>query len=220
MSTNIKEEDLIEKNIDPTPESKEEKEVTTEPEKEPEVTPEQDNLEKELERVKTVGRTEKEKAEFSLKKTAERVKALGGDPNTILGIEKEDELNEEDDQPLTVGMYKKIQQKSTEKSATELADEIQNETERELTKYHLENSIKPTGSPAEDLRLARTLVNAVKNTKIIEEANRKPIAKTHSSGGGAPANDTEVKGELTQEEKLFLLKPFYLSKEQIIKART
>lgn len=220
MSENIKQEDLEEK-VDPTSESTEEeiKEEEKEPEKEPEAEPEQDPLKTELERVQKIGRTEKEKAEFSLKKTAERVKALGGDPNTILGIEKEYEPDEEDDQFLTVGMYKKIQQEKAIKTASQLADEIQNETERELVKYHLENSIKSTGSPTEDMKLARALVNAVKNTKIIEEATRKPTPKKHSSGSGSPAKDNEVKGELTESEKVFLGKPFNMTKEQILKAR-
>jgi hypothetical protein len=34
-----------------------------------------------------------------------------------------------------------------------MADEIKNESERELTKYHLKNSIKSTGNPEEDIKL-------------------------------------------------------------------
>ncbi|MEI6532493.1 MAG: hypothetical protein WCO06_01495 [Candidatus Roizmanbacteria bacterium] len=223
MSENIKMEDLVEKVV-PTPETTEveEEKVETEAEVETtvEVETEQDPLKTELERVQRVGRTEKEKAEFSLKKNAERVKELGGDPNTILGIEKEtSEYNEDDDQPLTVGMYKKIQQESASKTALQLADEVQNETERELVKYHLNNSIKSTGNPNEDMKLARALVNAVKNSQIIEESTRKPKAKAYSGSGGVPAKDTEVKGELTEQEKLFLGKPFNMSKDAILKAR-
>lgn len=218
MSANIKMEDLVEKVVPTSDTTEETPVVVEEPVKEPEITPEQDPLKIELERVTKVGRTEKEKAEFTLKKTAERIKELGGDPNSILGIEKE-ETNEDDDQPLTIGMYKKIQQVSAAKSASQLAEEIQNETERELVKYHLENSIKSSGIPSEDLKLARALVNAVKNTQIIEEAKRKPVAKTHSSGSGNPAIDNEVKGELTPDEKLFLNKPFSMTREAILALR-
>ena len=218
MSENIKMEDLVEKVV-PTPETTE-VETKVEVETPTEVETEQDPLKIELERVQKVGRTEKEKAEFSLKKNAERLKELGGDPNTILGIEKETpEVNEDDDQPLTVGMYKKIQQESATKTALQLADEVQNETERELVKYHLNNSIKSTGNPTEDMKLARALVNAVKNSKIIEESTRKISAKKYSGSSGVPARDNEVKGELTEQEKLFLGKPFLMTKEQILKAR-
>ena len=218
MSQNIKEEDLVEK-VDPTPEPTEEKEVI-EPEKE--VTPEQDPLKIELEKVRTRGgRTEKDKAEFTLKKTAERVKELGGEPADILGIKTEEpEIDDEDSQPLTVGMFKKFQQAGATKTAMQLADEIGDETEKELVKYYLENRIQPSGNPQEDLKDARRMVNAVKNEQIIQEVKRKTPAKTHSNGTGAPALDNEIKGELTAEEKVFLGKPFNLSKEQIIKSRT
>lgn len=218
MSDTIKMEDLVEKEVDPTSEPTEEVEAEEEVQTETEAEPEQDPLKTELERVQKVGRTEKEKAEFSLRKNAERVKALGGDPNSILGIE-EDNFEEEDDQPVTLGMLKKMQQESAAKTALQQAEEISNETERELVKYHLQNSIRSTGNPTEDLKLARALVNAVKNTKIIEEATRKSPAKTHSSGNGSPAKDNTVKGELTEQEKVFLGKPFNLSREAIIAAR-
>lgn len=214
MSENIKMEDLVEKVVPTSDTITEEKvEVQT-------TTTEQDPLKVELERVQKTGRTEKEKAEFSLRKTADRLKELGGDPDSILGTKKETtDSNEDDDQPLTVGMYKKIQQAGATKTASQLADDIQNETEKELVKYHLENTIKSSGNPSEDLKLARSLVNAVKNTQIIEETKRKSVAKSHSSASGSPANDNEVKGELTSDEKLFLGKPFNMSKEQILKLR-
>ena len=212
MSENIKQEDLVEKVV-PTSETKVEEEKV-----EVKTETEQDPLKTELERVQKSKYTEKEKAEFTLKKTADRIKELGGDPNAILGI-GETEPSEDDDQPLTVGMYKKIQQASASKTALQLADEIQNETERELVQYHLNNSIKSTGIPSEDLKLARALVNAVKNSQVIEEIARKTPAKTHSNGSGANAKDNEVRGELTPQEKLFLGKPFNMTKDQIIKAR-
>ena len=220
MSNNIKQEDLIEKK-DVTPASEETKVEEAKVEIKPEAkveTTEQDPLKTELERVTKSKFTEKEKAEFSLKKNAERLKALGGDPNSILDIER-NEPKDEDDVPLTLGMLKKIQQETANKTAQELADEISNETERELVKYHLQNTIKPTGTASEDLKLARTLVNAVKNSKIMEEIARKPVAKTFSNASGANAKETKIEGELTEQEKLFMNKPFNMTKEQILKAR-
>lgn len=210
MSENIKMEDIIET---PTSEVKE-TEVVTE-------VDEQDPLKTELEKVKSSGRTEAEKAAYTLKKNAERLKELGGDPVAILGIKPVEDTEEEneDDKPLTIGMYKQIQSQASQKTALQLADEIQNDTERELTKFHIENTIKSTGNPSEDLRLARMLVNSVKNTKILEELNRKGTPSSHSSASGAPAKDVEVKGDLTTEELAFMKPPFNLTKEQIIKAR-
>ena len=217
MADNIKIEDLVEKPVAPTSEVTQP--VIVEPKKE-EPTIEQDPLKVELDRVTKTGRTEKEKAEFTLRKTAERVKALGGDPTSILGINEDPKPNDEDDdKPLTIGMYKKIQQEGATKTAFQLADEIQNETEKELVKYHLENSIKSTGNPDEDLKLARALTNAVKNSQIIEESARKTPPKTFSNSSGVEAKKIENTGELEPHELPFLGKPFNMTKEAIIKDR-
>lgn len=206
---NIKLEDIVEA---PTSEAE-----TVETEETTEESTEQDLLKTELERVKKTSRTEPEKAAFTLKKNAERVRELGLDPKQILGIK--DDVEDEDDAPVTVGMLKKIQQESTVKTALQLAEEIQIPVERELVKYHIENTIKSTGNPSEDLRLARAIVNSAKNSQIIEEAQRKVGAKTHSSSSGAPSNSEEKEPELTQDELAFMRPPFNLTKEQVIKSR-
>lgn len=203
MSENIKKEDLIEK--------KDETSSST--------VEEQDPLKVELEKVQRTGKTEAEKAAYSLKKNAERAVELGIDPAEVLGLKADVVIDEDDDRPVTVGMLKKIQQNSAEKSALQLADDISNETERELTKYHLQNSIKSTGIPTEDMRRARALVNATKNSQILEEAERKTSARNHSSASGVDAKNTEIQGELTPQEKQFLGKPFNMTREQILKAR-
>lgn len=207
MSTDIKKEDLIEKEV-VTPTSEETQE-------------EQDPLKVELERVQRTGKTEAEKAAYSLKKNADRARELGVDPAEVLGLGTKVEIstNEDDDKPLTRGEFKRLQQDNTSKSALQLAEDISNESERELTKYHLQNSIKSTGNPSEDLKLARSIVNAAKNSKIIEENERKIAPRTHSNGSGGPAKDNVVQGELTPQEKVFLGKPFNLTKEQIIATR-
>jgi len=212
MANTIKKEDIIEK-TDSTSEVAKVEEVKTEP------TVEQDPLKAELERVqknKTGGRTELEKASFSLKKNADRVKELGGDPSAVLGTET---TETDDDKPVTMGMLKKIQQDTAAKTALQMADEVQDETERELLKYHLENTIRSTGNPAEDFKLAQNQVYAVKNAQIIEEIQRKKQPASHSNSTSAPAKNDIVDGELTPQEQLFMKKPFNLTKEQIIKAR-
>lgn len=206
----IKMEDIIEK-----PESTSD-EAQVEETNEVEST-EQDPLKTELEKVQRTGRTELEKATFSLKKNAERLKELGGDPNTILGIEKET-LETEDDKPVTLGMLKKIQQENAAKSALQMAEEINNETERELVKYHLQTTIKSTGIPAEDLKIARAIVNSVKNSQITEELGRKPNAKTHSSSSGVDAKQ-EKEVVFTSEELRMMSSPFNVTKDEILAAR-
>lgn len=206
METEIKLEDITEEEVS-----------TSETEHE---ETEQDPLKQELDKVKG-GRTEEEKASYTFRKQAERLNALGIDPMKALGLnakpEPSDEENE-DDKPVTLGMLKKINQESTSKTALELANEIQHESERELVKYHLQNTIRSTGNPQKDLELARSIVNAVKNGKVVEEITRKPPTKTYSSNGGA-SQRSEPEIELSNEEQQYMKAPFYLTKEQIIASR-
>ncbi len=222
MKENIKMEDLVEP-VDSTSETTEEQIETPEVvETATEETIEQDPLKIELEKVQSRSKyTEEEKATFSFKKQAEKLKELGKDPAEILGIkseyESEDEIDD-DDRPLTKGEYKKMMAGTVAKTALQEADSIQNETERELVKYHLENTIKSTGVPAEDLKLARALVNAVKNTKIIEEVARKPIVKAHSNASGVDAKQ-EKEFVATPEEQQFMRPPFNMTQAQIVEMR-
>jgi hypothetical protein len=182
----------------------------------------QDPLKAELDRIKSGGKTEKEKAEFSLKKNAERLKELGGDPYSALGVKTKEEENEDgDDALVTIGMLKRMKQEDTEKTSVQLAESIQDETERELVKYHLKNTIRSTGNPQEDLSLARSIVNAKKNAQILELGANKGKAKDHPSGYSAPSkigsDDPEEK--FTPEELAFMKPPFNMKKEDILKAR-
>lgn len=187
---------------------------TTEIQDESTTDSEQDSLKTELERVKKFERTELEKATYSLKKNAERVKELGGDPDSVLG--KKDDTD--DDRPVTLGMLKKMQAEQASKTAADLANDIPSETERELVKYHLANTIKSTGNPQEDLAIAQAIVNSKKNSAVAEEIARKGIAKSHSSASSASAKTEEVI-EYTAQELQMMKPPFNLSKEDILKAR-
>lgn len=170
---------------------------------------EQDPLKTELDKVQRKGRTKVEKLQYSKKRIDEQLKELG--------IEDES-VDEDDEKPLTRGEFKKLQAQTATKTALDLADEVSSETERELLKYHLENTIRSTGNPQEDFKLALNLVNAVKNQQITEEVLRKPNVKTHGSGGGAPAKQ-EKQVEYTAEELSMMKPPWNLSKEQILEVR-
>jgi hypothetical protein len=180
------------------------------------VEAEQDPLKQELEKVKKGGRTKLEKLTYTQKRIEEQLRQ----ERIAQGLEPEPEIvNEDDEAPLTKGEFKKIQQEATIKTSLQLADDIENETERELVKFHINNTIRSTGNPKEDLRLARALANDVKNKQILETIQGKPQAKKASStGGGAPPQEEQP--EFTPEEMSFMKPPFSVSKAQIIAART
>jgi exonuclease VII small subunit len=175
---------------------------------------EQDPLKEELERVnkkRESGRTELEKAEYKLQQVQKQIRILRGD-------DQEEIAENEDERPLTIGEYKKMQQTVAVKTAVELADEVTNETERELLKYHLENTIKSTGNPQEDLSTARAIVNSKRNELLLSEAARKGVAKTHSTGSSAPAKE-EVKQEVLPTEVFLTRPPFNMTPQEIIAKR-
>lgn len=190
----------------------------TETEKE---EPSQNPVKTELEKVqkKGKGRTELEKAIFTKQQIEKRIAELKGETG-------EENLPEEDDSaPVTVGMLKKIQKEQTVKTALSLAEEqITDQHELELTKYHLQNTIKPSGNAQEDFRNAQALVNAVKNKQILEEVGRKPkTVKRTSSGGSAPGKHEEAFEPTPEELKMMSFKGLdgkpLLTKEDVIKAR-
>lgn len=176
--------------------------------------PSQDPLDVEIERTKKEGRSEAEKAAFSLKKNAERAKELGIDPAEILGLKKE-EPKDNDEVP---EWYKKEQSKANAKTALELADSIEDPKERELVQIAL-NSVVTSGTPEERLRVARGYVNSVRNGQLVEEISRAGTPKHFSSGTGAPAKPAAKKPELTPQEQQFTKPPFNMTPAQIIAAR-
>ena len=178
--------------------------------------PAHDPLKQELDKVKSKGqgKTELEKARYARQQIDKRISALEGDE----GIHADED--EDDDKPVTVGMLKEKAKETAQKTALDLIEQqIPDETEKELTKYHLQNTIKSTGNPTEDIRLARAIVNDLKNNQIIEEVQRTKEAKQHSSGSGAPAKKDDDVFVPTAEETAFMKAPFNLTKEAILAAR-
>lgn len=181
--------------------------------------PSQNPLEAELTKIKEKGegRTKLEKLIYTKKRVEQQLE----EERKALGLEPEPEAP--DDAPLTVKMYKEMERAKAARTAEQLADDIEDEKERELVKHHLNNTIRHTGNPREDLRTARMLANAVRSAQIAEELGRKTPPKQFVSGAGAPAN-YEPEFEPTQEESLMMTmkgldgKPL-LTKEDIIKAR-
>lgn len=187
----------------------------------PIIVPPQTPIEQELEKEKgKTTRTEAEKAAHALQKNAERAKELGLDPAAVLGITPSATPNGiPAGTVVTVEMLEQRERERGQKTALELANEIADPHERELTKTYLQNRIVPSGDPHEDLRFARLAVNSVKSGQIAEELARggKPVA--HASAPGAPAPVTPKEQELTAEELAFTRAPFNLSKEEILAKR-
>lgn len=210
-------------------ETKTEAEVKPQETKETQVETEVDvdnSIKAELEKVKqkSTPKSEEEKAEYTFKSIAKRLQDLGKDPAELLGIKKEEEIEDEEDKPLTkkdLEVILKQVNKAPQKTALELAQEIQNESERELTVYYLENVIKSTGNHQEDLSNAKTMVEAIKLKKQIELQKLRPEVKTHSSASSVTPNTSPNQNvELTKEEDyLIRASGGLLTKEDILKSR-
>lgn len=128
------------------------------------------------------------------------------------------ELEEDKDRPLTVADYEKLQKDKTKETAIELANDIEDEDERDEVIEMLENRIAPSGNPEQDLALARGAVNSLKNEQIAKELARKDQPPAHSSAPSAPGKVEDVFTP-TAEEAVFMRHPYNLSKEEIIAAR-
>lgn len=179
-----------------------------------EEVPLQDPVKKELEKVtgaKLNKLTPAERLIFEKKKIDDQLRALGH-------VETDSPNDEDDDKPITRGELKEIERNRSVDTALEMAEEIENEDERSLTKLYIETKIKPSGNPTEDYRIARALVNSVKNSQIATEIARKTSPQRHVSGAGSPARTEEV-FEPTSEELTFMRPPYNLTKEEIISKR-
>ena len=165
-------------------------------------------------------RTERKKAEFSLKKNAERLRELGGNPTDVLGVKPQIQIDEtlSDDTPLTVGAFRQIQKQDAKQTAIQLAEEIEDEDERAEVKGILETRLVPSGDPHADLALVRAAVNAKRTGQIAEEVNRKTKPTRTAAGGSASARTEEI-FEPTEQEAIFMRPPYNVSKEKIIAAR-
>lgn len=170
---------------------------------------EKDPIQAELERVESQKpkRTKLETLQYNAEKW-----------NRDLAEERKKQgIEEDDNRPLTVAEFKSMQRETAQETALTLADDIQDEAERKLVKHHLEQTIKPSGDPQTDLRNARSLVNAVRNTQIAAEAVRAGKPKAAGSAASAPPREKQA-DDLTAEEKK-IMTGFKLTKEQVIASR-
>lgn len=173
-------------------------------------TASQEALKKELDKANKGKFSKRERLEFEAKKIEEQVLKLNEEEGYTPPIE--------DDTPVTVGMLDKLKREQGKKTALELVEGIEDETERELAKHYIQNRIVPSGNAEEDVKLARAAINSIKNAQIAEELARKG-QPGKGSGSSQPAKHESVFTP-TPEESVFMNPPYNLSKDDVLKART
>lgn len=180
-------------------------------------TASQEALKKELD--KTKGKfTKRERLEFEKKKIDEQLAKVNEEEGKWTnGFETTETIPLDDNTPITVGMLNKLKREQGKKTALELAEGIEDETERELAKHYIQNRIVPSGNAEEDLKLARAAINSIKNAQIAEELARKG-QPGKGAGSSQPAKHESVFTP-TPEETVFMQPPYNLSKDDVIKAR-
>jgi len=182
----------------------------------PAVTPEEtpivpsqteDPVQQELDRIENDKRSKLERLQFNKERIEREIAAQTGQQPAA----------SDEDRPLTVREFKALQAVEAQDTAKTLADSIEDEKERTLVIHHLENTIKPSGDAATDLRNARLIVNSVKNGQLAEEALRTAKARTAPSAPSAPPRAPTAKPEFSAEETA-IIKAFKLTDDEAEKA--
>ena len=124
-----------------------------------------------------------------------------------------------DDEVLTVGKMKELERQKSQQTALELANNLEDSTERDAVKVYLSTRLIPSGNAQEDLRLALTIVHSERNGQIAQEVARKTAPKQHPTGGGAPARKPDAEFVPTPEELRFMAPPFNMTKDHVLAAR-
>lgn len=134
-----------------------------------------------------------------------------------LGNEEEnDDDEDEDDQPLTKGEFKRMQATQARKTAQQMAEAIQDPIDRQAVLSALA-TVVASGDPEKDFRSAVAIANIDRNSKVLEEINRKPLTRSRPTGVGAPSNREEPFVPTAAEA--LLMRGMGLTKEAVLKAR-
>lgn len=169
----------------------------------------------------TTGKTEAEKAAYSLQRNAERAKELGLDPAKVLGINGKVPTFDGDlpgDTVLTVDTFRALGKQEARKTAEQMADAIADPIEREAVKAELK-FIVPSGDAQADFRRAQASALADRNAKIAEEAQRTKSPGQRTAAGASQGRFEEQDFVPTPDEERMMKPPYNLSKEKIIAAR-
>lgn len=163
--------------------------------------------------------SERDKAEFNLRKKAEEARALGIDPSAVLGIKPQITLDEElpDSAPLTVGTFRQMQKLDAKKTALDMAEALP-EDERDKVIEILTNRLVPSGNAQSDFELARSAVSSEHNRMVAEELARsgKPVKTAAGGSSNTRPQDDFVP---TEQEARFMRPPYNMSKDKVLAAR-
>lgn len=129
------------------------------------------------------------------------------------------EAEDDDERPATMGDIKRLTQQANRETSISLANQIENVDERAAVIEILESRIIPSDKPEDDLKLARSMVNGVKNSQLLEEEARKKQPGNHANTPSQPGNSPQEPFEPTAQELVFMSKPYGLTKEDIISSR-
>nr|AKH47811.1 hypothetical protein [uncultured marine virus] len=157
-------------------------------------------------------RTEKDKAIFTFKKQSERLVELGVDPTELVKkpvSENKDEVPE---------WYRQEKAKEQTHTALQMADKLSDEETREQVKTYLNTRIIPSGNPEQDFKDALGAVSSSKNKQILEEMARATSPRVIASGGSGDGKHEE-EFIPTEQERIFMAKPYNMTKEKILEAR-
>lgn len=133
------------------------------------------------------------------------------------GIDDDDDMDDPN-RVVTVGDLKRMKAQEATQTAVQMAESIEDVVAREAVKAALRRVVA-SGDPQKDFTDAVAIANREKNSKVLEEIARRPIAPAHRSGAGAPPNKPEGAFEPTASEAAYMRPPFNLTKEDILKSR-
>lgn len=181
---------------------------TAAPEETPAPSQESDPVQEELDRIENSKRTKKEKLLYTKQRVEKQLAELGETDATDVDL----------DRPMTVREYEARRMLDARDTAVSLVDSLsEDEKAKELVRYHLENTIRPSGDAQTDLNLALSIVNGVKNRQLAEESARTTRARTAPSAPAAPPRQIGAEPEFSKEEAA-VMKGFGLTKEEAAEA--
>lgn len=135
-----------------------------------------------------------------------------------LGVDDEDDDDEDEQDPDKPVTARELSQRTVQ----ELLAGVTDADERVSIQTALDTKINPSlivSNPREAFSTARAIANTAKNSKIIEEHNRKSGFTSRAHGAGSPPKAPAENEPLTTEERAYLRPPFSLSEADIIAAR-
>lgn len=129
----------------------------------------------------------------------------------------EDDSNDEDLREFVLEQNERLREEITRSRISELVSRYtRNENEAKLAKYHLENSLKPSGDLDADVKNAVALANRSRIQNELEEVKRSYASKDSTSNysGGGQRPKVKQKIKLSEKDKR-IIEDFKITPEQV-----